>query len=294
MNYRTRHSPTASRIELRGLSHQVTTWGDPRAEPVFLLHGWGDCGETFQFLIDALDIERYWIAPDWRGFGASQWVGPSYWFPDYLADLEALLAHYSPHQAATLIGHSMGGNIASLYAGIRPEAVGRLVNLEGVGLPPADPRSAPDRYRRWLDQLQTPPAFSIYPSIDAFAAVLSRRNPRLPAERAFYVATRWLRPCEGGYTLAWDPAHKRVNPVLYSREAAEACWRAATAPTLLVLGGCSDMLRELGPDGEPGTYATRYPQWSIAVMPNAGHMMHHEEPDALAELIGPFLQGARS
>jgi len=288
MNYEAQRPPTSARMVFRGVPHQVSTWGDPRAEPVFLLHGWGDCGDTFQFLIDAFHEERYWIAPDWRGFGESEWTGPSYWFPDYLADLEAILQHYSPNSPAVLIGHSMGGNIASLYAGVRPERVSKLVNLEGVGLPPTDPGTAPSRYRRWLDQLQSPPTFSVYPSVEAFATVLMRRNSRLTLDRATYIGTHWLRPCEGGFTPTWDPAHKRVNPVLYSREAAEACWHAATAQTLLVMGGCSDILRELGAAGDPAHYKARYPQWSLAVMPNAGHMMHHEEPAELASLIENF------
>jgi pimeloyl-ACP methyl ester carboxylesterase len=290
MNYQAHRPPATTRIVFRGVSHQVSAWGNPQAEPVFLLHGWGDCGATFQFLIDSFREERYWIAPDWRGFGASEWTGPSYWFPDYLADLDAILHHYSPDHPAVLIGHSMGGNIASLYAGVRPERVSRLVNLEGVGLPHADPGAAPGRYRRWLDQLISPPTFSVYPSVDAFATVLMRRNPRLQVDRATYIAEHWLRPCEGGFTLAWDPAHKRVNPVLYSREAAEACWREATARTLLVMGGCSDILRDLGTAGEPAHYESIYPHWSVVVMPNAGHMMHHEEPTELARVIEDFLR----
>lgn len=288
MTYRVRRSPTALRVRLRGLEHRVTVWGDRDAPPVFLLHGWGDTGETFQFLVDEFAVERRWIALDWRGFGASQWTGPSYWFPDYLADLEALLNHFAPGRSVELIGHSMGGNIVSLYAGVRPDRVSRVINLEGVGMPHIEPAQAPERYARWLDQLREPPAFSTYPSVSAFAEVLTRRNPRLPPDRARYVAERWLMPCDGGYTLAWDPAHKRVNPVPYSRPAAQACWGRSTAPTLLVLGGASDILQALGEEGLPTAYEGRYPGWTVTVLPLAGHMMHHEEPETVARLIESF------
>jgi pimeloyl-ACP methyl ester carboxylesterase len=288
MTYVLRRQPTRTRVELRGVAHQITVWGDPDAEPVFMLHGWGDSGETFQFLVDAFSTERRWIALDWRGFGASQWTGPSYWFPDYLADLEALLNLYAPSGTVELVGHSMGGNIVSLYAGVRPERVSRVINLEGIGMPHIEATEAPLRYARWLDQVRSPPAFSVYPSVQAFAAVLSRRNPRLPADRATFVAERWLMPCEGGYTLAWDPAHKSVNPVLYSRPAAQACWGSSSAPTLLVLGGVSDIRRALGAEGEPSAYEGRYPGWSVQTMPEAGHMMHHEQPEELARIIESF------
>jgi pimeloyl-ACP methyl ester carboxylesterase len=289
MNYRPLRAPHYSTLTLRGVAHRVTRWGDPQSPPVVLLHGWGDSGETFQFLVDSFATSRHWIAPDWRGFGGSDWTGPAYWFADYLADLDALLDIVSPEQPADLIGHSMGGNIASMYAGIRPERVSRTVNLEGIGLPRTRPEEAPARYRRWLDELREPMAFSVYESIEHFARLLRRRNPRLPEDRAHFIAELWLTPCEGGYTVRWDPAHKRVNPILYSREAAESCWAATTAPTLLVLGGQSDIRRALAADGEPSAFEGIYPQLQVQVLPQAGHMMHHEEPETLAPLIEDFL-----
>ncbi len=62
-----------------------------------------------------------------------------YVFADYLADLDMLLDHYAPGQAVDLVGHSMGGNVAMMYAGVRPERIRRLVNLEGFGMPATPP-----------------------------------------------------------------------------------------------------------------------------------------------------------
>jgi hypothetical protein len=289
MQYQVRLTPRYSTLTLRGVSHRVTQWGDAQNAPVILLHGWGDSGETFQFLVDASSVARHWIALDWRGFGGSEWTGPTYWFPDYLADLDAFLALYSPDKPADLVGHSMGGNIASMYAGIRPERVSRLVNLEGIGLPRPSVAEAAGRYRRWLEELNGSPAFSVYESIEHFAKLLQRRNPALRDDRALFVATLWLIPCKGGFTVRWDPAHKRVNPILYSREAAEACWSATTAPTLLVLGGRSDMRRSLGADGEMSAYEGIYPHLQMHLLPEAGHMMHHDDPEEVAVLMDAFL-----
>jgi pimeloyl-ACP methyl ester carboxylesterase len=255
-----------------------------------LLHGYLDSGATFQFLVDAFQDARAVVAPDWRGFGRSEWVGGPYWFPDYLADLEALLDEVSPGAPATLVGHSMGGNIAALYGGIRPERVGRIVNLEGFGLPRTQPDAAADRYRRWLDALKEPQGFQRYPSLEQFAAVLARRNPRLGTERAAFIAASWARPlADGGYTVSADPAHKLVNPVLYRREEAEACWRRCVAPMLLVLGGRSEFRAHLGADGTDEYLRGLYPNVTIATIPAAGHMLHHEEPEAVAALIEDFL-----
>uniref|UniRef100_UPI002362DFF1 alpha/beta fold hydrolase n=3 Tax=Pseudomonadota TaxID=1224 RepID=UPI002362DFF1 len=79
--------------------------------PLVLLHGWMDVGASFQFVVDALAGDREVIALDWRGFGLSEASGAGcYWFPDYLADLDALLDAVSPSAPVDLLGHSMGGN----------------------------------------------------------------------------------------------------------------------------------------------------------------------------------------
>ena len=292
MSYQPRRPPRHATLELRGLAHHVTRWGPDGVTPLVFLHGWADTGDTFQFVVDALGAERAVLALDWRGFGTSAWQGAPYWFPDYLADLDALLETVLPGAPATLVGHSMGGNIACLYAGIRPERVARLVNLEGFGLARTRPEQAPERYRQWLDELRAPPAFSTYESRERFAQVLARRNPRLAAERAAFIAERWSkRLADGSFTVAADPAHKLVNPVLYRREEAEACWRRAVAPTLLVLGGRSEFRARLGADGTDEYFRSIFPHATLAVVPQAGHMLHHEAPEAVASLIEEFLAG---
>jgi pimeloyl-ACP methyl ester carboxylesterase len=118
--------------------YHVREWGADGAPQLFLLHGWMDVSASFQFLVDALSADWRVIAPDWRGFGLTEWRGDAYWFPDYLGDLDAILRFYSPEAAVTLIGHSMGGNVACLYAGVRPARVRRLVALDAFGLADSD------------------------------------------------------------------------------------------------------------------------------------------------------------
>ena len=112
-------------VSVRGLRYHVLTWGSPELAtperpPLVMLHGWMDVAASFQFVVDALAQDRYVIAPDWRGFGLTETPATdSYWLPDYLGDLEALLDALLPGlQRIDLLGHSMGGNVAMLYAGI--------------------------------------------------------------------------------------------------------------------------------------------------------------------------------
>jgi pimeloyl-ACP methyl ester carboxylesterase len=279
-------------VDVRGLRYHLRCWGDRRARQLFLLHGWMDVSASFQFLVDELRAPWRVIAPDWRGYGLSQWSGAdSYWVPDYLGDLDALLSRLSPGEPATVVGHSMGGNVACLYAGARPARVAKLVNLEGFGLRGNDPSQAPERYARWLDELAGPPRFRDYASFEDLAARLQEGNPRLPRERALFLAEHWGAATPAGrVALRSDPAHKRVNPVLYRIEEAQACWRKVAAPMLWVEGAESQTLKWLRLDA--AAYAARKRCFAKLVertIPDAGHMLHHDQPQRLAATIEEFL-----
>lgn len=277
-------------IALRGLRHHVRRWGATDAPRLFLLHGWMDMSASFQFLVDALRGDWQVIAPDWRGFGLSRWQGRPYWFPDYVADLDALLERYSPGEPARLVGHSMGGNIAALYAGLRPARVLRLANLEGFGLAPSDPGEAPERYRKWLDQLAAEPEMRVHADTAALAARLRRDNPRLDEARALFLAGHLGEAGPDGVTVRADPWHRVVNPVLYRLDEAMACWRQVRAPVLWVVGGESPLLARFAAD--PAAYAARlacFAELREARIEGAGHMLQHDRPEALAALIEDFL-----
>jgi pimeloyl-ACP methyl ester carboxylesterase len=251
-----------------------------------------DVSASFQFLVDALRGDWHAVAPDWRGYGLTQWTGAdSYWFPDYIADLDALLARFSPEQAVNLVGHSMGGNVACLYAGVRPERVAKLVNLEGFGLRGNASEQAPARYAEWLAELGAPQRFRDYASFDDLAARLRQSNPRLTPERAAFLAHHWGMPTpDGRVGLRSDPAHKRVNPVLYRLEEAEACWRKVAAPVLWVEGEESETIKRLRID-EPAYEARKrcFARLSAHTLADAGHMVHHDQPEALARIVEDFL-----
>ena len=287
--YRPRREPRIETLTIRGLDHRVTRWGPGTSDPVVLLHGFLDCGATWQFLADALPDCWDLAAPDWRGFGGSAWAPGGYWFPDYLADLDALLDLLTPAGAARVVAHSMGGNIAALYAGVRAARLAWLVNLEGVGLPPTKPADAPARYRRWLDELRGPPRAATFDSVEELAQRLLRRSPRLGVERARFVARSWTQPAaDGRVALAADPKHRWANPILYRREESEACWREVRAPMLLVLGDESELRMRAGDAGWADYYRSLLPDLETVSLPDAGHMMHHEAPASVAALIVGF------
>jgi pimeloyl-ACP methyl ester carboxylesterase len=288
--YRRRREPRHEQRLLRDLRHRVTWWGAPSATPIVLLHGWGDSAETWQFLVDELPDEWSCVALDWRGFGHTEWPQHGYWFPDYFADLEALLDQVCPQAPARVIAHSMGGNVATMYAGIRPERIEWIVNLEGIGLPRNSPDEAPARYAEWLDQLQSPPRDRRYATLDVLVDFLVARNPRMPRERAAYLARAWSTPDEdGALRLTFDPRHRNVNPVSFQRPEAEACWKRCTAPVLLVLGERSQIRTRVHPENVSTEYFhSIFRDIRVTSLANVGHMMHVEDPAAIARLAVEF------
>jgi pimeloyl-ACP methyl ester carboxylesterase len=282
-------------LTLRGLKMHVRHWGFEKAPMLFMLHGWMDVSASFQFVVDCLSREWHVIAPDWRGFGLSDCSDAgSYWFPDYLADLEALLDHYAGDTAVDLIGHSMGGNVAGLYAGVRPQRVARFINLEGFGLPTTQAQMAPSRYAKWLDELRSSPSMRGYASREAVAERLKKTNPRISDDRAQYLAGHWAVPDERGeWQILGDPAHKITNPVLYRIEEVLACWEKITAPVLWVEADGTDIWRWMGEKSQALAEIRRrrtfIPHVQTAVIADAGHMLHHDQPEALARLIEAFL-----
>ena len=287
-------------IPIRKHQYHVHVWGLPRPDlaPLVMVHGWMDVGASFQFVVDALAQDRYVIAPDWRGYG--QTTGPdtdNYWLADYLADLDFLLDHYSPGAPVDLLGHSMGGNVVMLYGGIRAERIRRLINLEGFGMPATVPTQAPARYAKWMDGLKSLQRGELdlraYPEVSGVARRLMKTNPRLPADKADWLAQHWSAPnAQGQWQILGDPAHKIVNAHLYQVEEAKACYSLISAPLLAVEASSNEMGNWYKGGYTLEQYHERLkvvPDVQVKVIQDAGHMLHHDQPEQLAAMVEAFL-----
>ena len=296
---------TSHFVDIRGERHHVQTWGEPRWPALVMLHGWMDVGASFQFLVDALSREWFVIAPDLRGFGRSAWQPQGYWFYDYFADVEALLARFVGEAPARLVGHSLGGNIAMGYAGVRPGRVERVVSLEGFGIPAETPDAAPRKVASWLAAVANPPSFRTYDNLGAVADRLQKKNPRLPRDKGEFLAGHWAASFpDGRAELVSDPRHKLPFPHVYRMDEIIAMWRQITAPVLWVAAEDSEIPRWLAshPEGEAGADGLDEVRRRIAhvagaqlvTVADAGHMLHHDQPARVAQLIEPFLAAARA
>jgi pimeloyl-ACP methyl ester carboxylesterase len=289
-------------VPIRHLNYHVREWGEaiPGQAPLVLVHGWMDVSASWQFTVDALGGERHVIAPDWRGFGLTRSAGAapdSYWFADYLADLDALLDHFAGEQAVDLVGHSMGGNVAMMYSGVRPTRIRRLINLEGFGLPETRPAQAPERYAKWIAQVKAlhrgEADLKTYDNADGVARRLMKTNPRLPADKAAWLAQHWAQPNEQGrWAILGDPAHKIISAHLYQVEEALATYRRISAPVLSVTASDDSLSQWWKGQYNLAQYQERLKsvaRLQQAVVQDAGHMMHHDQPAELARLMAAFL-----
>lgn len=276
---------------LRGLRLHLRRWGREGAPKLVLLHGFLDVSASFQFLVEALlaraDYEV--LAPDARGFGESSWPADGYWFPDYYGDLEALWDAAIGDTPCHLVGHSMGAQIASIYAGLRPQRVQRLVCMDGLMLPDMPASVAPKRMRAWLDQLRNPTRTRSYGSYESLAERIRKHHPRLSAERAAFVAQCWgEQRADGRIWLRADPRHEWRSPLLFHVEDSMSVWREVTAPTLFLDAAVSPFMQAAGAE-EMARRRACFRQYEHRVVADSGHMLHFDQPEATATQVADFL-----
>ncbi|WP_280190168.1 alpha/beta fold hydrolase [Delftia sp. PS-11] len=294
-------------VPVRTLDYHVREWGaeeaGPALAPLVLLHGWMDVAASYQFVVDAFSDAflsgRRIIAPDWRGFGLSRPATPCdrYDFVDYLADLDHLLDTLVGSTPVDLVGHSMGGNVAMMYAGARPERIRRLVNLEGFGLPATQPQQAPARYAQWMDETrqlrQGQMELKTYDSVQAVAQRLMKTNRRLPQDKALWLAHHWAAPnAQGRWEILGDAAHKITSAQLYRLDEMLALYRAITAPVLSIEASDDSLAQWWKERYTLEQYHERIrqvPDCTSAVVQDAGHMLHHDQPVQVAGLIASFV-----
>lgn len=273
-------------VELEDLTLHYLEWGTPGSTPVLLLHGYLDIAHGWSLFAEQLKDDFHIIAPNFRGHGKSGWGdGYSYVFYNYIYDLAQLLEHLE-WDTFVLVGHSMGANCASVFAGTFPERITHLMLLEGFGVPGFSADDAPERLAKHVKR-RFPGSRKKNKVFATFEDVVERikwNNPRYPEGHAELLAKHGAKQLEdGSWTWLFDPRMRLPNPVMYQMEHFEAFWKRIQAPTIQVIGKESNYAGFASPDH------WNIPGMQIAEIDGAGHMIQHDAADALVTLFRSFL-----
>ena len=288
-SYKPRKTASCEFFEIRSLKCHVRRWGPADAPPVVLLHGSRDCGATFQFFVDECADDYQFIAPDWRGYGRTSWNPQGYWFQDYLVDLDLMLDVLVPGNPVTLVGHSLGGQVAGIYAGVRPSRVSKLVALDAFGLTDSDAEETPERLAQFIDAWRDGPESSRpYETLSQMAERLRRTNGRLTMDKALFLAAESSRRRpDGRLEWAFDPMHRAPFAIAHRKAEWAACMKRIEASVLWL---ASDRKSRI--DAEPGGLAARaalIKQIDCDRVPDTSHNLHHDRPNEVAHIVQAFL-----
>jgi pimeloyl-ACP methyl ester carboxylesterase len=287
-------APRHTIVDSQGLPIHCLEWGDSAGEPLMLVHGYLDLAESWRAFVAALAIRQsnLWvIAPDCRGHGDSGWIGAGgyYHFPDYVFDLDCIVQAHRI-DSFTLIGHSMGGTISLLYAGTFPERVKKLVLIEGIGPVGMTFSDAPLRMEKWISELHERGRrhFREYTSLAAGASQLRQTNPRLSENTALEIAHAAMKQNDRGkWIWKFDPLHRTAAPQPFYTAQALEFLRRIQCPVLLIDGEESRQTRRT--DKQERYDAIAHHQ--RITISRAGHMVHQDNPEQLADVVGDFIGG---
>jgi pimeloyl-ACP methyl ester carboxylesterase len=284
-------APTERFVLANGLRHHVLEW-DGGGEPVVLLHGFLDLAWSWDAVAKQLADAGYRvIAFDFRGHGESEWIGAGgyYHFSDYVLDLAELLPQIT-EGPVHLVGHSMGGTVACMFAGSFGDRIRSLTLVEGLGIPPHPLDDAPERLRTWVRSVQRVRSRAPRLMADAAEALgrMRMRAPELPDDLGLFLAERGTRPVEGGVEWRFDPLHRTPSPHPFRLEVFRTFLEGIGAPTLVVAGEQGFRLPD---EDERRTWLGPH---RFVEVPAVGHMIHWFAPGALANALLPFLRAPDS
>jgi len=275
-------------LELPHLRIAARAWGDPLLPPLLGLHGWLDNAASFDAIAPHLGTHFHFVALDFAGHGRSAHASPgiAYRFVDGVFDVLAV-ADALGWKKFDLLGHSMGGAIASLTAAACPERVARLVAIEALGALTTPAEQTTAQLRRGLTQtrdLANKP-LRVFPSAaDAITARVQANG--LSRTAAELLVLRGIKPVPGGYSWSSDPRLTAASLQRFTEAQVLDLVQHIAAPTLLILA--PDSTVKPVPEAAFAERIAHVPQIEVRHL-TGGHHLHLENPQSVAQAILDFL-----
>ncbi|KAM9856495.1 serine hydrolase-like protein [Aulostomus maculatus] len=274
-------------------------WGPDHGHPVLCLHGWADNCGTFNSLIPLLPKECRYVAVDLAGHGLSSHRPPGsfYYFLAYVADIRRVVDALQ-WSRFSMIGHSMGGNIAGMFSALYPEMVDAVVLLDSYGFLPTDKKELPRVIRQGMDGMlefekkseeKTARVYTYEKAVERLLAA----NPSLSEESARILLERGLLQVEGGVVFSRDVRINLKNIVRISLEQSLEMLSNIQASVLVVQAeaGFGKMVAESDQKKFTSAILQAYRDRNHTVVTVPGdHHIHLNNPQVVAPVVFDFLQ----
>jgi len=224
-------------LQLPQLRLAARAWGEPHLPPLLALHGWLDNAASFDRLAPLLCTQFHIVALDLPGHGRSGWrpAGTWYHYVDYLGDALAAVDVLG-WQRFGLLGHSLGGAVASVLAAACPERIDRLLLIEALGPLAGDPAQALTLLQKALHERAGVGDKSLRVFADEAVAVAARRQANgLSETAARALVARGIKPVNGGFSWSSDPRLTLTSPLRILEPQILSMIGGIRAPTLLLL-----------------------------------------------------------
>jgi pimeloyl-ACP methyl ester carboxylesterase len=279
--------PRHEYYESQRIRLHYAVWGEGSKPPLLLIHGGEDHCRNWDFVAARL-IDRYDLyAPDLRGHGDSGWaIGGMYSLPEFVYDVSVLAG--ALRRPFPVIGHSLGGAIALQYAGTFPDAVSKVVAIEGWGPPQIDMQPAHKRMQHWIDHMHEMERRRPrrYVTREEATKRMTEANPHLTPEMARHLTLYGTRMNEDNtYSWKFDNYVRIRSPYQFNLDDAKDIWSQITSPVLLIKGAES-----WAADPEKDGRTTVIQDRKSVTISKAGHWVHHDQLDRVAEEITDFLE----
>jgi len=224
-------------LELPHLRLAAQAWGDPQLPRLLALHGWLDNAASFDRLAPLLCEHFHIVAIDLPGHGRSGHRPPGTWYHyvDYLGDTLAA-ADALGWTRFGLLGHSLGGAVASMLAAACPQRIERLFLIEALGPLTAAVDQTLTLLQRAISQRHGLPAkaLRVFAS-EAEAAQARAQAGDLSLEAAQIMVARGIKPASGGFVWSSDPRLTLTSPQRYIEAQVLAVLDELRVPTQLIL-----------------------------------------------------------
>jgi pimeloyl-ACP methyl ester carboxylesterase len=286
------HGPTSHIYFSQRLRLHYVDWGNPDAPTLLLVHGGRDHCRNWDWVAEALRHDYHVIAPDLRGHGDSQWmIGGSYNQIDYVYDVAQLL-NQRGRTPVTIIGHSLGGAVSLLYAGLYPENVQKLVAIEGLGPSPTMIRDRIEqpvetRLHVWVEELRrlSGRAPRRYATLEDAYERMQTENPHLSEAQARHLTIHGSNQNEDGtYSWKFDNYVRVFPPTGLDFAQQHQLYGRIACPTLLVRG-----TESWASDPEQDGRARHFRDARVVNVEKAGHWVHHDQLEEFLHATRGFL-----